>query len=241
MLRGINQTQLFYDAEDRQEFLNRVARLKADGAFGLLAYCLMGNHIHLLIQEKEESLSLSMKRLSLSYSYWFNAKYDRSGYLFQGRFKSEPVNDDAYLLAVFRYIHHNPLKIGERIDSWTSYNDYLSPSELIDSDLILSLFSDDKAEARTHYRRYMSESLPEKCEMLDIESERLSDRQAIEKIKQLGNIDSCNQVAEFDKEVRDKLLCSLKKERLSVRQISRLTGINRGIVQRAGSKRELES
>jgi len=53
-----------------------------------------------------------IKKLGISYAYWYNWKYKRSGYLFQDRYKSEPVEDDAYLLTVFRYIHHNPIKIG---------------------------------------------------------------------------------------------------------------------------------
>lgn len=100
MLRGINQTQLFYEDEDYYAFLESLGRFEEDCAFGLMAYSLMGNHIHLLIKVKEAGLSLIIKKLALSYSHWFNAKYDRSGYLFQGRFKSEPVEDDAYFLTV---------------------------------------------------------------------------------------------------------------------------------------------
>jgi len=72
----------------------------------------MGNHIHLLLKEGKESLATSMKRISTSYVYYYNWQYDRKGHLFQDRYKSEPVEDDAYFLTVLRYIHQNPLKAG---------------------------------------------------------------------------------------------------------------------------------
>lgn len=72
----------------------------------------MNNHVHILIKEGNESLSKPMKRKGISYAYWYNFKYERSGDIFQDRYKSEPVEDDKYLLTVIRYIHQNPLKAG---------------------------------------------------------------------------------------------------------------------------------
>ena len=97
MLRGIHQTQLFYDDDDRQQLLRRIERYKSECGFFLYAYCLMANHVHLLIQEQEVQLCQIIKRLAISYAHFFNAKYDRSGYLFQGRFKSEAVESESYL------------------------------------------------------------------------------------------------------------------------------------------------
>ena len=72
----------------------------------------MSNHIHLLLKEGEEDLGTLFKRIGASYVYWYNWKYNRTGHLFQDHFKSEPVEDDTYLLTVLRYIHQNPLKAG---------------------------------------------------------------------------------------------------------------------------------
>jgi len=72
----------------------------------------MGNHVHLLIKEGKEVLSNTMKRIGASYVHWYNWQYNRKGHLFQDRYKSEAVEDDAYFLTVLRYIHQNPLKAG---------------------------------------------------------------------------------------------------------------------------------
>lgn len=76
------------------------------------AYCLMPNHFHLLVREKEEGgTSLFMKKLSTAYTMYFNSKYSRNGALFQGRYKSKHADDDEYLKYLFAYIHLNPVKI----------------------------------------------------------------------------------------------------------------------------------
>jgi REP element-mobilizing transposase RayT len=121
MLRGIDRSQLFYDSEDRGAFLERLVRYKKECCFLLFAYCLMGNHVHLLIKEEELDLSGVIKRLANSYASYFNNKYERSGYVFEGRFKSEAISSEEQLLATLRYILKNPLKVGLSLDSWTSY------------------------------------------------------------------------------------------------------------------------
>ena len=97
-------------------------------SFVLHAYCLMDNHVHLLLQEQEETLGEIMKRVGVSYAYWFNRKYERVGHLFQGRFRSETVEDDAYFLTVLRYIHQHPVqaKLVARCSDypWSSYAAY---------------------------------------------------------------------------------------------------------------------
>jgi REP element-mobilizing transposase RayT len=72
----------------------------------------MGTHVHLLIKEETEALGKIMKRIGVRYVYWYNRKYERSGHLFQDRYKSEPVDDDGYFMTVLRYIHQNPRKSG---------------------------------------------------------------------------------------------------------------------------------
>jgi hypothetical protein len=76
-----------------------------------------------------------IQKLTLSHSCWFSTRNERSGYLFQGRYKSEPVNDNEYLLAMLRYIHNNPVKIGEAITSWTSYEECTVAPRVIDAGL----------------------------------------------------------------------------------------------------------
>ena len=110
ILRGINQQIIFEDSEDYTRFIETLDRYKAVSGYNVFAYCLMSNHIHMLIKAEKEEPDLIMKRIECSYVYWYNSKYYRSGHLFQDRFRSEPVETDEYFLTVLRYIHQNPIK-----------------------------------------------------------------------------------------------------------------------------------
>ena len=129
MLRGINQQVIFEDYEDYSKFIETLETYKAVSGYKVFAYCLMSNHIHILLKVEKEDLDLIMKRIAGSYVYWYNWKYYRKGHLFQDRFKSEPVEDDEHFLTVLRYIHQNPIKVGitKTIDDYkfSSYNECL--------------------------------------------------------------------------------------------------------------------
>jgi REP element-mobilizing transposase RayT len=112
MLRGINRQDIFHDEEDKMRFIETLKNYKSICEYKVYGYCLMSNHIHLLIKEGKETISQAMKRIGASYVYWCNMKYERYGHLFQDRYKSEKVEDDKYLLVVLRYIHQNPIKAG---------------------------------------------------------------------------------------------------------------------------------
>lgn len=154
MLRGINKQTIFEDDEDYVKFLHVINDCKKKSSFKLMAYCLMSNHLHLLIKEENEELGQIFKRIGSSYVYWYNFKYSRTGHLFQDRFRSESVNNDEYFLTVLRYIHQNPIKAGLCTDvskyKCSSYNDYLYKTELTDIEFGLSLFSEDVYKAQVY-------------------------------------------------------------------------------------------
>ena len=128
ILRGINQQNIFEDDEDKTKFLLILREMKEACDFSLYAYALMSNHVHLLIKVGEQPLEHIFKRIGGKYVYWFNKKYQRTGHLFQDRFKSEPVEDDEYLLTVICYIHYNPPRGGLSSDlnyKYSSFADYL--------------------------------------------------------------------------------------------------------------------
>ena len=121
MMRGINHQNIFEAPEDYYQFIATLDRMRfrydEDGTpmgsnCTYYAYCLMSNHFHLLIREREESVGETIKRIASSYVYYYNRKYGRDGHLFKERFKSEPVNDMAYFTTLLRYIHQNPVKAG---------------------------------------------------------------------------------------------------------------------------------
>lgn len=231
MLRGVNQQQIFEDGEDCDKFLQVLKDCKAISEFKLFAYCLMGNHIHILLQETNEPIELLMKRIATRFVYWYNIKYQRVGHLFQDRFKSEPIENDAYFLTVLRYIHQNPIKAGicKTVADYenSSYNEYFKSSDLIDSDFVFDLISKDG------FTKFNSEKVFESC--LDVEDKpkiKVTDEQAK---KIIEKVSKCKNVAEFqtlDVKTRDKCLKKLRESGLSIRQISRLTGVSFNIVRK---------
>ena len=112
ILRGINQQIIFEDQHDHVQFISIMKHYKKLCGFKLYAYCLMDNHVHLLIEDADMPLDEIMKKIEVKFVRWYNRKYDRTGNLFQERYKSEPVNNTRYFQTVFRYIHQNPLHAG---------------------------------------------------------------------------------------------------------------------------------
>lgn len=111
--RGNNRAPCFVDDEDRAFFLHHLGRLARDEGCALHAYCLMTNHVHLLLTpEREECCARLFKRLGLLYTQYANRRYRRSGTLWEGRFRSCLVQSDFYLLACYRYIELNPVRAG---------------------------------------------------------------------------------------------------------------------------------
>src|SRR6266540_7041284 len=110
IVRGNERKAVFRDDADREDYLRRLARYREKFGFRLLAYCLMNNHVHLAIEAGNDPLSRIMAGLQSSYTQYFNRRHDRSGHLFQGRYKAFLVEKDRYALALVRYIHENPVK-----------------------------------------------------------------------------------------------------------------------------------
>ena len=108
MVRGIDRQIIFNNDEDYSKYVEILRECKAISKFKLFAYCLMDNHVHLLLKAEDEDLSQIFKRIGVRYVYWYNWKYNRRGHLFQDRYRSEAVEDDSYFLTVLRYIHQNP-------------------------------------------------------------------------------------------------------------------------------------
>ncbi len=231
MLRGINKQQIFEDEEDCEKFLWTLKETKTVSEYKLFAYCLMGNHIHLLIKEEKEPLEQIFKRIGGKFVYWYNIKYQRVGHLFQDRFKSEPVEDEAYLFTVLRYIHQNPVKakLCENVEDYrfSSYNEYTYRSWIVDTDFILDIMPLDEFTAFNH------EENTDKClEIEEKEVVRLTDEQARVIIKLCSGCSSATEFQALPKAEQEKNIEELKNRGLSIRQVSRLTGVSFGLVRK---------
>jgi putative transposase len=123
--RGNERHAIFRDAQDHEGFLSRLGRCAQRFSLAIYAYVLMDNHYHLLVRTREANLSAAIQWLGVSYSTWHNARHDRIGHLFQGRFKSFLIAEDSYLYRLLLYLHRNPLraKLVKRLADypWSSY------------------------------------------------------------------------------------------------------------------------
>lgn len=229
MLRGINRQQIFEDDEDRQRFLETLENYRDLCGYKIYAYCLMGNHIHILLKEGKEDLTLVLKRIAGSYVYWYNWKYHRCGHLFQDRFKSEPVEDDGYFLTVLRYIHQNPVKarICKKAEHYpySSMREYLTSAFLADTTFALSILPMEQ------FLEYHAAESEDKC--LEVEDHyRLTDEDAKAIILKVSKCKNASEFQLLDCKKRNACIHALHERGLSIRQISRLTGLSKKLVER---------
>lgn len=166
MSRGNASLEIFRDNTDRRKFLYWLE--DAVNLHNLIchAYCLMGNHYHLLIETPDANLAKAMRDINGHYTQWFNARHKRAGHLFQGRYKSFVIEKEAYLLEVARYIVINPVRanlvLHPREWQWSSYQFTAGVRDTPDwlhIDWILKLFNDDKQNAQALYRKYVKEGI----------------------------------------------------------------------------------
>ena len=108
--RGVARSNIYKCDEDKEKFLEILCKSCHTYKVNIHDYCLMDNHYHLLIETTSQNLSLFMRQINANYAIYFNKKYKRVGHLWQGRYKSWYIINEAYLYTLFRYIEHNPLK-----------------------------------------------------------------------------------------------------------------------------------
>ena len=239
IIRGINRQTIFEDEEDCAQFLEALKRYKEKSGYEIYSYCLMGNHVHILMKIGIEPLEQVMRRLCGSYVYWYNKKYQRIGNLFQDRFKSEPVEDDQYFQTVLRYIHQNPVKAGlvKHVEEykWSSFHEYVNQANIVNINFLMGMISNDKEKKIQKFIEYINDINEHEC--LDIDNEakqRISDEEAREILKKVCKIKNAIDLQQFDSKTRNTYLRVLKqKYNLSIRQIETLTGTNRGVVLKA--------
>ena len=234
ILRGINRQRIFEDDDDYRKFLSVLYKYRDECGFTVHAWCLMPNHVHLLMQEGREPLGIVFRRIGASYVYWYNLKYKRVGHLFQDRFRSEAVEDDAYFLTVVRYIHLNPVKAGLCDDPadyrYSSCNGYLDKGRLADPTMVSELLG------REAYERFMAEPNEDQCiDVREQETIRLTDEEARRFLKREYCCDNVSQFQMLRNEERTEAVRKLIARGASIRQTSRLTGESigkiRGMVQ----------
>jgi putative transposase len=160
IVRGNQRQKTFTSDSDYQAYVERLVRYREKYGYVLHAYCLMPNHVHLLVESSEMPLAKFMQGLQQSYSQYFNVKHHKTGHLFEGRYKAIICQKDEYLLELIRYIHLNPVRAGmvktpERY-RYSGHHAYLQgkATETIDPAKVLSILG-----GKQGYRRFVHDGI----------------------------------------------------------------------------------
>ena len=168
MVRGIDKSNIFRDAEDKARFLERLGQNIQDAKCSIYAWVLMDNHIHMLFRSGQDGISAVMRKLLTWYAQYFNRRHGRKGHLFENRYKSILCDEDNYLLALVRYIHLNPIRAKiiqtmAELDKypWSGHRAVIGKAKnpWMDIATVLAQFGGTKRKAMNEYRRFMQEGL----------------------------------------------------------------------------------
>lgn len=233
VIKGTNSQLLFEERKDYLKYLDILEYQKSLCDYKIYAYCLMSNHVHLLIHISSTPLEIVFRKINTTYSCWFNMKYHRSGPLQDGRYYSEPVDDIRYFLCVLRYIHYNPSNAGlekcpgEKYE-WSSYCSYTqSLPDFTDTSIVL-----EKMGGLGNFIEFHNTPSPDDCLDINKIKRRIPDDVAMTIIKEICNVEATTAVAEFSTLHRNECVRLCKEKGVSARQLNRLTGIPRGIIDR---------
>ncbi len=167
MNRGRRGEIIFEDRKDYLMFLEVLQESIVLFDCRFAAFCLMPNHYHILVQTPQGNVSRVMRHVNGVYTQRFNRRHDYDGQLFRGRFKSVLVEGDSHLLEVLRYIHRNPVRaeISESVAKypWSSHSAYVSTTgkqAWVDTEFLLSMFSETPSKARNRYRKFVKNEEP---------------------------------------------------------------------------------
>jgi len=161
MLRGVNGHDLFLDNSDRSRFCLLLQAAGEQHSFQIHAFCLMKNHVHLILEPNGSPLQKGVHAFSFRYAQYFNRRYNRRGYLFQGRFRSIFVEDGEYLKRLVRYIHRNPVEscLVQKAEDypWSSHRAYMDLEDYVwlAKDFILSRFGILEKDAICNFREFI--------------------------------------------------------------------------------------
>lgn len=247
MLRGINRQNIFEDSDDYFKFiklLHQSAHPKDEK--GLLlpplclfyAYCLMPNHVHLLIRESQESIASVIKRIAIAYASYFNRKYERIGHLFQDRFKSEPVGDMKYFITLIRYIHQNPVAAGivSNVEDyvWSSWMEYTESRPCLFP--VCTTGHVFERMPKDGLIEMVNTPLPKTAAFLDVETHHtrteMSDEEINEYLKTRHGVSTASEIATWSRDMQSDVIRDLRRQGAGLRQLVRLTGISYGILRK---------
>ena len=218
MARGNNGEYILKTGENKKSYIDIVKRYKERYRFELYAYCIMDNHVHLLIEVRETPLQKIMQGIQQVYTQRYNKQNKRTGHVFQQRYKAEVCNKEAYLLHLVKYIHYNPVKAGvtQTLNyKWSSHESYLkNNNDLVKTESVLRVISENKTIALKGYKEYMKEEIEDiEPSEYEITEAQKSITKPKEKGKRMEEI--INKIIEREKITIDELTSKSKTQKIS--------------------------
>lgn len=237
--RGTGKRLIFEGDDDRWEFLELMREYCREEGVTVIAWCLMGNHVHLVLADYEDRMSAAMHRLLLTYARRFNKRTRRTGHLFQNRFDRRSLDTDWQVMEAIRSVHADPQEVGVSLIErypWSSFPEHLRAYDgdvadaargFSDPSCVLELFG--SAEGFIAYSLSTPDgSEPALCDMKETEWERhaFADKMA----KSLGV--PLNELKTVAPSRRDRIIFALHDGGYTVREVERYTGISKSTVSR---------
>ena len=237
ILRSVNQHIIFEDDSDYQKFLFVLSDCVKKYDIQIYAYCLMDNHVHLLIHSTPDHLSGFFQSLGTKFARWYNNKYSRSGHLFQDRFYSVAIENDRSFLLALLYIHNNPVNANIcRYPSeyrWSSFNAYYGAKNT----LVNVSYAYGVGGSKESLLRYFAVEQISSDNELFINDHRetshfLTDERALILFKETTNLSSTSDVTTIQRTQRNDYVRKLRCQGLTVKQTARLMDISEATVKR---------
>ncbi len=219
LVQGINREEIFKKPQDKEKYIEFLTKFSEEENIQVLAYCILKEHAHILVySNKIENLSKMMQRLNVSYSRFYNKKYDREGFVFRNRFSSETVETIERVFDCINFIHNEPVKneevIEKKLYKYSSYNKYPNDN-LIINECVFNFNEEhevlDNVFIDVIKTRDIKEKISNFCKEKNISKYDLYNNYEI--------------LAELSKKLRDE-------EALSIRAIAKVLNTNRERIKR---------
>jgi|UPI0005094847 REP element-mobilizing transposase RayT len=233
VVRSAGKVALFEDDADRRCYLRLLKEAREKTGARIIAWVLMTNHVHLVVDFGESSSAISafMSKVNWSYSKYFNARTGREGTLFQGGFWSKPIADDAQLIATVYYVHMNPETAGiapMREYHWSSYQEYAGTHWVVDTSVLLGYFG--SFEAFDAYEGSPRDVVWD-ATRLDNDT-RLQDEDALALAMRLAGVKTSSELRGIHRPKRDEIIHLMSNHGVSGKTIARTWGLGTSTVSR---------
>ena len=231
VVKGDGGQIIFESDADRKRYIEELSSALDGRKIRIHAYCLMDNHVHLLLEDCAADLSSFMKQLNERYAMYYSKATGRVGHVFQGRFWSEVVNDDEYFLSALRYIHCNPEPPGickARDYPWSSYREYVYGPRFVETGLALTMLG-----GVPEFEAFHSAGA---CSVKPFATSRLCRHLTYDELQRVAvNLlgrDTLNSLKTLEPALRKPYLDKLIESGYTITQIARITGIGQTTIHR---------